>query len=211
MKTDALIDLLAREAGPAPRALVARRLLPAALGGLAASVAVAIAWIGLLPAATFASLVPWTKIAYAAALAASAGWLTARLSRPAAPATLAGRATAAVVTTMLVVGAVALWSSPEGARSAAVFGESWLACPSRVLALSLPALAAALWAVRGLGPTRLRSAGFAAGLMAGSLGAIGYALSCPESSPTFVALWYTTGIALVAAVGAALGPRVLRW
>jgi hypothetical protein len=80
-----------------------------------------------------------------------------------------------------------------------------------VLALSLPALAAALWAVRGLAPTRPRTAGFAAGLLAGSVGAIGYALSCAEASPAFVALWYTLGIALTGAVGAVLGPRVLRW
>ena len=31
MKTDTLIDMLARNAGPAPRALAARRLSPAAL------------------------------------------------------------------------------------------------------------------------------------------------------------------------------------
>jgi hypothetical protein len=77
--------------------------------------------------------------------------------------------------------------------------------------LSLPALAAAFWAVRGLAPTRLRAAGFAAGLLAGSLGAFGYALSCPEVSPAFVAVWYTLGIGLTGAVGAGLGPRVLRW
>jgi hypothetical protein len=29
--------------------------------------------------------VPWTKLAYAGALALAAGWLSARLSRPAAP------------------------------------------------------------------------------------------------------------------------------
>jgi hypothetical protein len=74
-----------------------------------------------------------------------------------------------------------------------------------------PALAAALWAVRGLAPTRPRAAGFAAGLLAGSVGACGYALSCPEVSPAFVAVWYTLGIALTGALGAALGTRVLRW
>jgi len=75
----------------------------------------------------------------------------------------------------------------------------------------LPALAAALWAVRGLAPTRPWAAGFAAGLLAGSVGAFGYSLSCPEASPAFVAAWYTLGIVLTGAVGAALGPRVLRW
>jgi len=77
--------------------------------------------------------------------------------------------------------------------------------------LSLPALAGALWALRGLAPTRPRAAGLAAGLLAGGLGAFGYALSCTELSPAFVAIWYSLGIALAGALGAALGPRILRW
>ncbi|MFN7101959.1 MAG: NrsF family protein, partial [Pseudorhizobium sp.] len=28
---------------------------------------------------------------------------------------------------------------------------------------------------------------------------------------TFVALWYTTAIAITASIGAVLGPRALRW
>ena len=33
MKTESLIDMLARQAGPAPRAMAARRLTPAVAGG----------------------------------------------------------------------------------------------------------------------------------------------------------------------------------
>lgn len=77
--------------------------------------------------------------------------------------------------------------------------------------MSLPALAAALWALRGLAPTRPRHAGFAAGLLAGAVRACGYALACTESSPAFIAAWYTLGILLTGCLGAALGPRVLRW
>jgi hypothetical protein len=47
--------------------------------------------------------------------------------------------------------------------------------------------------------------------LAGSLGALGYALSCTELSPAFVAVWYSLGIASTGALGAALGPRMLRW
>ncbi|NWG74842.1 MAG: DUF1109 domain-containing protein [Rubrivivax sp.] len=211
MKTDTLIDMLARDAGPAPRALAARRLSPAAAGGLLASALVAVTVFGLVPASLFATSVPWMKMAYAGALAVTAGWLTARLSRPAAPIVRPRRALVAVFVAMAIVGAVSLLAQPEGARASALLGQSWLRCPWSVLMLSLPALAAAMWAVRGLAPTRPRAAGFAAGLLAGSLGAFGYALSCPEASPAFVAVWYSLGIALTGAVGAALGPRVLRW
>ncbi len=211
MKTDTLIDMLARDAGPAPRAVVARRLSPAAAAGVLASTLAAIGFFGLVPAALFATAVPWTKMAYAGSLAIAAGWLTARLSRPGAPTDRPQRALVAVVVTMAVVGAGSLISQPQGARAEALLGHSWATCPWSVLTLSLPALAAALWAVRGLAPTRPRAAGWAAGLLAGSLGAFGYSLSCPEASPAFVAVWYSLGVVLTGAVGAALGPRVLRW
>lgn len=211
MKTDTLIEMLARDAGPAPRALAARRLSPAAAVGLLVSACAAIAVFGAIPTALYATAVPWTKMAYAGALALAAGWLTARLSRPAAPLAGAPLATAAVVLAMVAMGAVSLLAEPAGGRLAALLGHSWWSCPLSVLALSLPALAAAFWAVRGLAPIRLRAAGFAAGLLAGSVGAFGYALSCPEVSPAFVAVWYTLGIALTGAVGAWIGPRVLRW
>ena len=69
----------------------------------------------------------------------------------------------------------------------------------------------ALRALRGLAPTQLRLAGLAAGLLAGGVGAIGYALSCTEVGLPFVATWYSLGIALTGALGALLGPRLLRW
>jgi hypothetical protein len=211
MKTQALIDMLARGAGPAPRALAARRLSPAAAAGLLVSAWLAIATFGVIPPTLFATSTPWTKIAYAVALALAAGWWTARLSQPGASFVRPQRATAAVVLAMLALGGVSLIAEPPGARLAALLGHSWTSCPWSVLMLSLPALAASMWAVRGLAPTRPRAAGFAAGLLAGSVGAFGYALSCPEASPAFVAVWYTLGIALTGALGAALGPLALRW
>lgn len=211
MKTDAFIDMLARDAGPAPRALAARRLSPAAAAGLIVSAVIAISWFGAIPAQMFGTAVPWTKMAYAGALALAAGWWTARLSRPAAPIAQPQRGTVLVLLAMAAVSGVALASAPAGTRMDAVLGKSWSTCPWSVLTLSLPALAACLWAVRGLAPTRPQAAGFAAGLLAGSVGAFGYALSCPEASPAFVAIWYTLGIGFTGVVGAVLGPRVLRW
>ena len=211
MKTQALIEMLASGAGPAPRAVAARRLLPAAgLGGLA-SAALAIGLQGPLPAALLATPTPWIKLGYALSLAAASGWLTARLARPVSHCRGPTRAVLAVVLAMALVGLLAWAGTPVDGRRAAVMGQAWLTCPWNVLLLSTVPLALALWALRGLAPTRLRAAGGAAGLLAGALGALGYSLSCPEASPTFVALWYTAGVALTGALGAALGPRVLRW
>jgi hypothetical protein len=211
MKTDALIDMLARGAGPAPRALAARRLSPAAVVGLLVSAGIAITWFGVIPSQMFATAVPWTKMAYAASFALVTAWLTARLSQPAAATGRPWRATAGVLLAMALFGGLSLIVTPADARLDALLGQSWSTCPWSVLALSMPALVASLWAVRGLAPTRPQEAGFAAGLLAGSLGAFGYSLSCPEASPAFVAVWYTLGIGLAGCVGAMLGPRVLRW
>lgn len=211
MKTETLIDMLARNAGPAPRALAARRLSPAVTVGLLASGWTAVAWFGLIPGSLFGTHAPWTKMAYAGALAVATGWWAVRLSRPAASATWPRRSVIAVVLAMAAVGLVSFLSEPADGRGAALLGHSWLSCPPSVLALSLPALVAILWAIRGLAPTRPRVTGFAAGLLAGSLGAFGYALSCPEASAAFVTLWYSLGILLSGIVGAALGPRLLHW
>jgi hypothetical protein len=211
MKTDSLITLLAQGAGPAPRAVAARRLVPAAGLGLVLSAVAALWLFGPIPGAMLATPAPWIKMAYAAAMAAAAGWLTARLARPVARLSWPRGAVLAVVGAMLLLGAAALLNTPAPERSAALLGHSWLSCPWSLLGVSLPALALALWAVRGLAPTRPRAAGFAAGLFAGAVGAFGYALSCPEVSAGFVAVWYSLGILLTAALGALIGPRVLRW
>lgn len=211
MKTEALIDMLARGAGPAPRAVVARRLWPVALAGLALSAALSLGLLGPLPGALYTEPLFWAKLAYAVAMALAAGWLAARLARPVARLRGPRSLLLAVGLAMALAGWATLAAAPEGGRLAALLGHSWRACPWTVLGLSLPALAGVLWAVRGLAPTRPQAAGFAAGLLAGALGAGGYALSCSELSPAFVAVWYSAGMLMSAALGAWLGPRVLRW
>lgn len=211
MRTGDWIDLLARNAGPAPRAVAARRLAPAALTGLAVSAAFALGLLGPIPREMLATPAPWIKLAYAGALLLFGGWLTARLARPAARLSLPAAAVGGVLLLMLGLGLLVWLRVPEAGRSAALLGHSWRSCPWSVLALSLPALAAALWAVRGLAPTRPRAAGFAAGLMAGAAGALGYSLACPETSTTFVAVWYTLGMLASALLGALLGRVALRW
>lgn len=211
MKTETLIDLLARNAGPAPRAVAARRLAPVVLAGALASLLLALAMLGPVPAAMFHTPAPWIKLAYAGAMAAAAGWLTARLARPVARLAGPERAVLGVLAAMGLLGGLAWWASPGEQRWVELLGHSWRTCPFNVLGLSLPALAGGLWAVRGLAPTRPRAAGLAAGLLAGAVGAFGYAFACEEASPAFVAAWYTLGMALTGALGALLGPRMLRW
>jgi hypothetical protein len=211
MKTDELIAMLARGAGPAPRAPAARRLLPAVVAGTALAAVASIAALGIVPASMLGGAALWAKLAYAALAAAAAGWGVARLARPGASDAAAWRALAGVVAAMALAGALDAMAAPRGERVAGLLGHSWSTCPWSVLALSVPALALALWALRGLAPTRPLRAGFAAGVLAGAVGALGYALTCPEQSLGFVAIWYTLGIGLAGALGALVGPRALRW
>jgi hypothetical protein len=211
MKTDELILMLSRGAGPAPTALAARRLGLAVVMGLLTAV-MAAAWLkNPVPLALFGQPGMWLKLGYAAVLAAVAVSWASRLGRPGMAGGGARLALMLVVAAVGVLGLVTMAQAPEGARAAAVLGQSWRECPRSVLLLSLPTLAGTLWALRGLAPTRPRMAGLAAGLTAGGVGAFAYALFCPELSPAFVAVWYTLGVAAAGALGAVLGPRLLRW
>ncbi len=211
MKTEIFIDMLAKGAGPAPAAVAARRLWPVAVLGVLLSAGLALSIFGPMSAPAHGTPALWVKLAYTSALAATAGWLTARLSRPVARLAWPSLALLSVLAAMALVGALSMWAAPPGERLSWLLGQTWRSCPWNVLALSLPVLVGILSAVRGLAPTRLRAAGFAAGVLAGAIGALGYALACPEVSPTFVTIWYSLGIALTGILGAILGPRVLRW
>ena len=59
--------------------------------------------------------------------------------------------------------------------------------------------------------TELRRAGWLTGLAAGALGTFVYNLGCPSTSVQYAGLWYTTAVAIAAAVGRLAVPRILRW
>ena len=92
-----------------------------------------------------------------------------------------------------------------------LIGHNSRVCMSMIPVLSLAPLAALLWALRRGAPLNPLRAGAIAGLIAGGIGAAWYASHCPDDSPLFVAVWYTIGISIVTAIGAALGSRLLRW
>jgi hypothetical protein len=211
MNTYSLIAMLASGAGPAPTAVVAKRLAPAAAVGLLCSGVLALLIIGPLPSAVFSTLALWIKLAYAVSLGAAACWLLAKLARPVSHRAWPVAAVLAVLAVMAVVGLTAVSTAPAELRAAALLGQTWWVCPWLLMLVSLPALLALLWALRGLAPTDLSSAGTAAGILAGSLGAVGYTLACPENSTAFVAVWYTLGIGLTALIGRWLMPRFLHW
>jgi hypothetical protein len=214
MKTDDLIDLLARDAAPPPGAGVPRRLAIACLLAVAGALALLLARWGLRPDLHDAMRTGpfWMKAGYTLWIAAAAFVMTAQAARPGgAPNRPARMALVAAVVVILGLAITDMVLTPAADRHAAWMGHSALWCPWRILAISVPAFAAIVWGLRSLAPTRLTLAGAAAGLLAGGIGATVYGLYCQETTAMFVASWYTLGLAGCAGIGALLGPRLLRW
>jgi len=217
------IDLLANQAGPAPRAVVARRLGPALALGVALAVVLATGWPWRPWTAGSAGAVLALKLGYTGLVLLAAAALAGQLARPFVVAAVAARwrapsrlraGLAVLVAGWLTMALLAWWSVRGQAPSpwsAFTGGGTASVCAWSITGLSLPALAAGFWALRGLAPTRLRWAGAAVGLAAGGAGALAYGVVCPETSTAFIALWYTVAMAVPAALGALLGRRLLRW
>jgi len=90
-------------------------------------------------------------------------------------------------------------------------GSNSRICLTVIPLLSLPLLAAALIGLRHGAPARPAVAGAIAGLLSAGLAATLYASHCTDDSPLFVATWYTLATALVSAVGALLGSKLLKY
>lgn len=211
--TDDLIARLAADLRPVPRHAMLIRLVAAWLPALVLSALLMWFWLG--PRADLATapttMMFWTKFGYTLVLAAFGGVATLALARP------DGRIRWPWIAALIVLAALVIGAFWQLARATPdnmmplIVGSSNLVCPAYIVALSLPILAASLWTLRQLAPTRPTLAGFAAGLFSGGTGAWVYAFHCGENGMMFLALWYTLGILIIAALGALLGRFVLRW
>lgn len=213
MNTDDLIALLASHEGPVDRHALARRLGLALLAGLIGALLMTVALYGVRSDLVEVARTPlfWAKVALPASLALLGLWLTQRLARPG----VEGGALWGLLGLPLVLvwlgAAISLLGAPVEARADLVLGRTWRTCALNIALLSLPCLIAVFWALRGLAPTRLRQAGAAGGLLAGSTATLAYCLHCPEMGVPFWGLWYVLGMLLPTLLGAAIGPRLLRW
>jgi len=107
--------------------------------------------------------------------------------------------------------AVELWRQPAATWGRLLIGHNAVHCLSLVPMLSLPLVVCLLLALRRAAPMKPSVAGATAGLVAGAVGSMLYALTCPDDSPLFVATWYSIAIAVVAGGAAWVGNRLLRW
>lgn len=213
MKTDELVSMLARGAPAAESHAVQRRYATALGWGAFAATLLMALWLGVRRDIGSASLLPmfWVKLAFPGAILAAALIAAQRLSRPGARLGHALLWLALPVVAMWTLAAIVLLGAEPAARAHLIYGISSAVCPFNIAALSAPAAVAAWWAMQGLAPTRPLAAGAASGLIGGALGALAYALYCPEMAAPFLGIWYLLGMLIPAAAGAVLGPLLLRW
>jgi hypothetical protein len=151
------------------------------------------------------------KFAVTLALAISAVGVALHLSRP--EASLRGWAWLLLIPAGLLVGGIAseMMLPQKLPMMTRLMGSNSRVCLTAVPLMSMPLLAAALIGLRHGAPTRPAVTGAIAGLLSAGFAATLYASHCTDDSPLFVATWYTIATALVAAIGAVVGTRVLRF
>jgi len=212
MDTDQLIRTLAADSMHRARP-VGFVLALALLAAAPVSLLIFFAALGVRPDVMTAMHNPFfdLKFAVTLALAISAIMVSLHLSRPEAS----------------LRGWVWLLMIPVGVLTAGIAGEMMMPqrlpmmtrlvgsnsriCMTAIPLMSLPLLAAALFGLRHGAPTRPAVTGAIAGLLSAGLAATLYASHCTDDSPLFVATWYTIATALVTAVGALVGSKVLRF
>ena len=212
METEQLIRTLAADNAYRARP-VGWVLALALLAAAPVSVAMFVAELGVRPDVMTAMRNPFfdLKFAVTLALAISAIAISLHLSRP--EASLQGWGWLLLIPAGLLVAGIAseMMMPQRLPMLTRLVGRNSMVCLTAIPAMSLPLLAAALVGLRHGAPTRPAVAGAIAGLLSAGLAATLYASHCVDDSPLFVATWYTLATALVTAIGALAGSRVLRF
>lgn len=212
MDTDQLIKTLAADNTHRSRP-VSVVLALALLAAAPVSILMFVAELGVRPDVMTAMHNPFfdLKFAVTLALAAAAITISLHLARP--EASLRGFVwLLAIPAGLLVAGISGEMMMPQRLpMMTRLVGHNSRVCMTAVPLMSLPLLAASLFGLRHGAPTRPAVAGAMAGLLSAGLAATLYASHCTDDSPLFVATWYSIGAAFIAALGALIGSRVLRY
>jgi hypothetical protein len=211
VKTDDLINLLARDVEPAKRGAWMAKLALVLIGGLALAIALMFAFDKIRPDIGAALGPVLMKAAFSAAAAAVALSVAMRLMQPgrSVGARLAGVGMFVGACVLVII--IALMGAPAEQRWANWMGRGFPWCLVYIPLLAAPTAAGLIWVARSLAPTRLKLSGAALGAIAGGIGAMAYAMYCPMDSVAFVTTWYAIAIGFCAAIGAAIGGIFLRW
>ena len=151
------------------------------------------------------------KFVVTLSLATAAIGLCSRLARPGVPVKEWSYALAIPVILLALAVLAELMLTPPSTWAPSLIGSNSRFCLTLIPLLAIGPLACLLLALRQGAPTRPGLSGAVAGLAASGIAATFYAANCTDDAPLFVATWYPLAIAMVVAVGYALGSLSLRW
>ncbi|MBX9865259.1 MAG: DUF1109 domain-containing protein [Hyphomicrobium sp.] len=213
MKTDELITMLSTNVEAVDRRRVVREIgATIAIGSLAAvgTMVLALGLRGDLPQ-TGPLIFLLAKLAFAVGIVVLASVYLMKLARPGGEGRVAITWAALPFVATMLLAVISLAFAPTSHWNRMIMGDQWLECLISIPIIAVVPFAAVIWVLRRMAPTDLIRTGALAGLVAGGLSAIGYALHCTDDSLPFVAFWYGGTIVLCTLAGATLGPRLLRW
>jgi hypothetical protein len=212
MDTDQLIRTLAADNSHRARP-VGFMLMLALLAAAPVSLLIFFAEFGVRPDVMTAMRNPFfdLKFAVTLALAISAIAVSLHLSRP--EASLRGFGWYLFLPAGLLVAGISgeMMMPQRVSMMTRLVGSNSKVCLTAIPLLSLPLLAGALIGLRHGAPARPALAGAIAGMLSAGFAATLYASHCTDDSPLFVATWYTLATALVTAVGALAGSKLLKY
>jgi hypothetical protein len=213
MKTDDLVALLSTNLEPVERSPVVRALCVALAAGTAVAFGIAIVALGVRSDLTTirALIFLAAKLAFAIGIVGLAVVSLTRLARPGGERKSSPFLVVVPFLLIVFLAAISLGSAPRSHWDRMIVGDQWLECLLSIPIIAIVPFAVSIWAVRKGAPTNLVRAGAFAGLIAGGVSAMAYALHCTDDSLPFIAIWYGGTILLCTLAGAALGPRLLRW
>ena len=213
MKTDDLVALLSTNPEPVDRSLVVRTLRVALAAASIVALGIALVGLGvrsdLMTARALGFLA--LKLAFTVGIVGVASIYLTRLARPGGDRRTSSILAAMPFAAIVLLAAISLGLAPSSHWDKMIMGNEWLECLLSIPIIAIVPFAAAIWAVRRAAPTNLARTGAFAGLIAGGVSAMAYALHCTDDSLPFVAVWYGGTIVLCTLAGAALGPRLLHW
>ena len=213
MKTDDLVAMLSTNVEPIGRGMVGRTISIAVAAGAVIALGFMLVGLGIRAdlTTTRATVFLLLKVVFALAVVGVAVRYLMRLARPGAERGVSPLAITVPFAAIALLGAISLGAAPSSHWDKMIVGDQWLECLLSIPIIAIAPFAVTIFAVRRAAPTNLVRAGAVAGLIAGGVSAMAYALHCTDDSLPFVAVWYGGTIVLCTLAGAALGPRLLRW
>ena len=212
MDTDQLIRTLAAD-NPHRARPVGFALMLALLAAAPVSLLMFFTELGIRPDVMVAMRNPFfdLKLAVTLALAIAAIAVSLHLSRPEASLRGIGWLLLAPVGILTAAIGGEMMMPQRLPMMTRLVGKNWWTCLMTIPLMSLPLLAGAMIGLRHGAQARPAVAGAIAGMLSAGLAATLYASHCTDDSPLFVATWYTLATALVAAIGALAGAKLLRY